>query len=128
MPQQPVPGRSAVSRRAITDIIRSAVLGSYGITGFGSRRPIDRLLRVLGAGEPGIRLRWDDVLRVDLHVRIAHGLPVAEVARQVESAVRYAAGRALDREIGQLTIHVEGLTELAGRNPPADPTTVGGAR
>ena len=127
MPQPTVPGRSAVSRRAITDIIRSAVLGSYGITGFATRRPIDRLLRLLGAGEPGIRLRWDDVLGVDLHVRMARGLPVAEVARQVESAVRYAASRALDRELGVVTIHVEGLSRPFGGPRLDGSTPAGGA-
>ena len=40
---------------------------------------------------------------------MAFGLPVAEVARQVDSAVRYALGRALDREPDRLTIHVSGM-------------------
>jgi uncharacterized alkaline shock family protein YloU len=46
---------------------------------------------------------------VDVHLTIAHGLPVAEVARQVDSAIRYGLERALDRGIGRVTIHVDGL-------------------
>ena len=46
---------------------------------------------------------------MDVRVTIAYGLPVAEVARQVDSAVRYALRRALGREVGAVTIHVEGL-------------------
>jgi uncharacterized alkaline shock family protein YloU len=119
MPERRVPGRSAVTRRAITDIVRSAVLGSYGIAGFASPRPVDRLIRWLRLDEPAIRIRYDDGLRVVLHVRLAYGLPVAEVARQVDSAVRYAVARALGRQIDELTIHVDGLDAHAGAGPPA---------
>jgi hypothetical protein len=44
-------------------------------------------------------------------------VPVAEVARQVDSAVRYAVRRALDREIDHLAIHVDGLRYHAGVLP-----------
>jgi uncharacterized alkaline shock family protein YloU len=118
MPERRVPGRSAVTRRAITDIVRSAVLGSYGIAGFASPRPVDHLVRWLRLDEPAIRVRYEDGLRVAVHVRVAYGLPVAEVARQVDSAIRFAVGRALGREIDELTIHVDGLDDHAGGGPP----------
>ena len=118
MPERRVPGRSVVTRRAITDIVRSAVLGSYGIAGFASPRPVDHLIRWLRLDEPAIRVRYDDGLQVTVHVRVAYGLPVAEVARQVESAIRFAVGRALGREIDELTIHVDGLDVHAGGSPP----------
>jgi len=119
MPERRVQGRSAVTRRAITDIVRTAALGSYGIAGFASPRPIDRLVRWLRLGEPAIRIRYDDGLRIVLHVRVAYGLPVAEVARQVESAVRFAVGRALGRGVDVLTIHVDGLDDRASGAPPS---------
>jgi uncharacterized alkaline shock family protein YloU len=118
MPERRVPGRSAVTRRAITDIVRSAVLGSYGIAGFASSRPVDHLVRWLRLDEPAIRVRYDDGLRVELHLRIARGLPVGEVARQVDSAVRYALERALDRQVDELTIHVDRLDDHVGIGPP----------
>ena len=40
---------------------------------------------------------------------IVYSPAVAEVARQVDSAVRYAVRQALGREIERLTIHVDGL-------------------
>ena len=33
-PTASIPGRSLVTRRALTDIVRAATLGSYGVTGF----------------------------------------------------------------------------------------------
>lgn len=106
-PRRAVPGRSLVTRRALVEIVRAAVLGSYGVTGLA-----EPLLHRLGIGRRPIRVRLAPEVVVDVRLTIAYGLPVAEVARQVDSAIRYALRRALDREVGAVTIHVEGL---AGR-------------
>ncbi|HEX7473295.1 MAG TPA: Asp23/Gls24 family envelope stress response protein [Candidatus Limnocylindrales bacterium] len=118
MPERPTPGRAVVSRRAVTDIVRTAVLGCYGVAGFATPTPWGHVVRRLGFGEPGIRVVLDD-LRVALRIRVAYGLPIAEVARQVESAVRYAIGRDLGREPSQVTIQVDGLEQRDGSVPPA---------
>ncbi len=108
-PPSPTPGRSLVSRRAIVDVIRSATLGSYGVIGFAGGGPVGRLAERFGLAPRGIRVELRGGLGVDLDLVVAHGLPIAEVARQVDSAVRYAVHRALDREIDRLAIHVDGL-------------------
>lgn len=99
--------------------MRNATLGSYGITGFVDHDPFDRALRWLGLARPGIGLDLNGELRIDLHVTVAAGLPIAEVGRQVDSAVRYAVRRTVGREIGELTIHVDGLRYRAGDVPMA---------
>ncbi len=103
-PHPAVPGRSLVSRRALVEVVRAAVLGSYGVTGL-----VEPRLGRLGIGRRPIRVTLRPALAVDVRLTIAHGLPVAEVARQVDSAIRYAIRRALGREVGAVTIHVEGL-------------------
>jgi hypothetical protein len=57
-------------------------------------------------------------------------VPVAEVARQVDSSIRYSIRRALGREVSRISIHVDGLQVPAGGNLPQAPTTlpVGGVR
>ena len=45
-------------------------------------------------------------------------LSVAEVARQVDSAVRYAVRRATALEVGRLTIHVGGVRFGLDSTPP----------
>jgi uncharacterized alkaline shock family protein YloU len=124
VPTEPTPGRLLVSRRAIADIVRAAVLGSYGVTGFAGS-PIERLLGALGAGQPGLRIDIDPEFAVDLDLTVAYGLPVAEVARQVDSAVRYAIRRGLGREVDRLTVHVGGLRyqpgSVAGPPVPLEP-------
>ena len=118
VPTQPTPGRSLVTRRAVVDLVRTATLGSYGVTGFAGR-PLERLLGRLGLTQPGIAIHLDDELDIELDLLVAYGVPVAEVARQVDSAVRYSLRRALDREVRRLTIHVGGLRFGPGGAPPA---------
>jgi uncharacterized alkaline shock family protein YloU len=101
----------------VTDIVRTAVLGCYGVAGFATPAPWGHLVRLLGLGEPGIRIDLDD-LTVELRIRVAYGLPIAEVARQVESAVRYALDRDLGRAPGSIEIHVDGLVQREGSVPP----------
>ena len=126
MPADPTPGRSLITRRAITDIVRAATLGSYGVTGFAGD-PIERLATWLGMGQSGLHVELRDGIELELELTVAYGLPIAEVARQVDSAVRYAIRRSLEREVHRLTIHVDGLTYQPGSVPPMlheDPTRI----
>ena len=102
-------GRSIVTRRAISDIVRTAVQGSYGVTGFTDPSFSRRLLRWIGLDRPGIRLTTEDGVRLDVFITVAFGVPVAEVARQVDSAVRYSLRHYIGAEVVSLNIHVDGL-------------------
>ena len=128
MPTDPTtstPGRSLVSRRAIVDVVRTATLGSYGVIGFAGGGPFGRLAERLGLAPRGIHVHVGTgaQLSIELDLLVAHGLPIAEVARQVDSAVRYAIRGALAREIDRLIIHVDGL-----RVATYDPRPMGGGR
>jgi uncharacterized alkaline shock family protein YloU len=130
-PTTPTPGRSLVSRRAIVDVVRSATLGSYGVIGFAGGGPLGWLGECLGQAPRGLRVHLGGGLSIDLDLVVAHGLPIAEVARQVDSAIRYAVRRALGRQIDRLTIHVDGLRvapydlHQGGPTRYADPAPVG---
>jgi uncharacterized alkaline shock family protein YloU len=102
----------------VVDVVRTATLGSYGVTGFAGG-PLARLVRSLGFGQPGVVVRLQPTIEIELDLTVALGVPVAEVARQVDSAVRYAVHRALDREVGRLTIHIDGLDVEPGDALPA---------
>ena len=159
MPTASTPGRSLVTRRAVVDIVRSATLGSYGVSGFAGGGYLGTILAGLGLAQPGIRVAFggpaiegsdpledpathlalvgqsidratDGIgsgLTIELDLTIAYGVPVAEVARQVDSAVRYATRRALGMEVDRLTIHVDGLRFQPGdlpASPRPDPNVV----
>jgi uncharacterized alkaline shock family protein YloU len=122
-----------VSRRAVIDLVRNATLGSYGVTGLAGNTWWGRLAETVGLPPRGIAIQLGDEIAIDLDLTVAHGLPIAEVARQVDSAVRYAIRRALDRDVARLTIHVDGLRagpvaavpEPAGDVRGATPSAVG---
>lgn len=109
MPEPSVAGRSIVTRRAIVDIVSTAVLSSYGVTGFADPNLARKLLRWVGLDRPGIRLTTEGGLQLELYLKVAFGIPVAEVARQVDSAVRYSLRRATGAELASLAIHIDGL-------------------
>jgi uncharacterized alkaline shock family protein YloU len=124
-----------VTRRAVVDIVRVATLGSYGVTGFAGGW-FGTLQERLGLGQPGIDVTFGDAdtddharpdLTIDLDLTVAYGLPIAEVARQVDSAVRYSIRNALGRDVSRLTIHVDGLRYQPGdlpATPQQDPNAV----
>ena len=118
MPSDPIPGRSLVTRRAVADIVRTAVLGSYGVTGFAAS-PVERLLAAVGLATPGLDVRLGDGVDVELDLTVAYGVPIAEVGRQVDSAVRYALRHALDLEVTHLVIHIDGLRFAPAGAPPS---------
>ena len=124
---RPTPGRSLVTGRAIVDIVRTATLGSYGVTGFAGG-PLSRVVTRLGFGQHGLTIRRDAGLEISLDLTVALGVPIAEVARQVDSAVRYAIRRALDLEVDRLVIHIDGLRIQPGGSVPeagpAAPTAI----
>ncbi|MBF6604431.1 MAG: Asp23/Gls24 family envelope stress response protein [Chloroflexi bacterium] len=117
MVHRPATGRSVVTRRAIEEIVAAAVRHSYGVVGFADRGIRASVVRRVTGREPGIDIAIDGSLRIGLALEVASGLPVAEVARQVDSAVRYAVRRDLRREVGVVSITVAGLEYRPGRIP-----------
>jgi uncharacterized alkaline shock family protein YloU len=125
VPEQSIGGRALVTRRAVIDIVRRVTLGSYGVAGFAGNWA-DRLLGWIEQRPGGLRVSVaGGSLTIRLHLRVAHGLPVAEVARQVDHAVRHAIRTALGREIDKLTIRVARLEIHPGGEPPEPPARPG---
>ena len=117
MPSARKSGHSFVTRQAVTDLVRTATLGSYGVTGFAAR-PHERVLERLGLVQPGIAIHLGDTIDIDLELTVAFGVPIAEVARQVDSAIRYSIRHGLGREVGKVTIHIDGVRFGPGGAPP----------
>ncbi len=118
MPTDEIPGRALATRRAVADIVRAAVLGSYGVAGFEAGI-FERVAAGFRDRQPGLRLALtDDRLTIRVSLRVTAGLPVAEVARQVDSAIRYGLRRALGREVDELRIRIGELESSPGTPPP----------
>jgi len=98
-----------VTRRAVADVVRAATLGSYGVTGFAGG-PLARLGARLGLLSPGLRVSLGSGLDVELDLTVASGVPIAEVARQVQ-------------EVHRVVIHVDGLRVVPGDALPPPAST-----
>jgi uncharacterized alkaline shock family protein YloU len=123
LPDQAIGGRALVTRRAVIDIVRRVTLGSYGVAGFAGSWA-DRVLGWIEQRPGGLRVSVaGGTLSIRLHLRVAHGLPVAEVARQVDHAVRHSIRTAVGREVDRLTIRVAHLDIHPGGEPPQAPGT-----
>jgi uncharacterized alkaline shock family protein YloU len=121
VPEGSIGGRALVTRRAIIDIVRRVTLGQYGVAGF-TGNSADRVLGWIENRPGGLRVSVaGGALTIRMHLRVAQGLPIAEVARQVDLAVRYAIRTALGREVDQLSIRVASLELHPGGEPPAPP-------
>jgi uncharacterized alkaline shock family protein YloU len=118
VPDQSIGGRALVTRRAVIDIVRGVTLGSYGVVGFAGNWA-DRVLGWIERRPGGLRVSVaGGALRIRMHLRVAHGLPIAEVARQVDLAVRHAIRIAVGREVDHLSIRVAKLELHPGGEPP----------
>ena len=126
MTADPMPGRSLITRRAMRDLVRNATLCVYGVSGFAGGGVIGRLLDRLGLAHPGLRIHSEGELVVDLNLAVAYGLPVAEVARQVEASVRYAIANAMGREPDRISIRIGRLRHEQGLAPAPHETAPAG--
>jgi uncharacterized alkaline shock family protein YloU len=113
----PIPGRSLVTKRAVRELVRTAVLSVYGVSGFAGGGRLGRLLDRAGFGNPGCRVAIEPAIAVELDLLVAYGLPVAEVARQVESAVRYTLRHAVGEEPERVAIKIGRLHHENGIAP-----------
>ncbi|NJD27231.1 MAG: Asp23/Gls24 family envelope stress response protein [Chloroflexi bacterium] len=113
-----IAGRALVTRRAVIDIVRRVTLGSYGVVGFAGSW-LDRLFGGLERRPGGMRISLrDGKLGISLRLRVAHGVPIAEVARQVDASIRYAIRSALGKEVDRLSIRVARVETHPASAPP----------
>jgi uncharacterized alkaline shock family protein YloU len=98
--------------------VRKAALGSYGVAAVRGPRWFDRPLGWLGLGTPGVRVRADDRLHVEVNLALVDGVPAAAVASNVTKAVRYVVQRDLGRTIDELVV-LEGGRPLKPSLPGA---------
>jgi uncharacterized alkaline shock family protein YloU len=118
LPDDRLPGEALATRRAVGDIVRRVTLGSYGVIDVAGRWP-GRWLAALAGRPSGVRVSLPaNRIEIDLRLQVAHGVPIAEVARQVDSAVRFAIRRAFRREIDRLSIRVGSVAAGPMSEPP----------
>ena len=105
-------GRIEVSPTAIGSLASQAVLDSYGVVGMASKDLASGIVEILqpASHRRGVDIHvHEDRIVIDLYVVLEYGTPIAEVARNIQSVVKYSAERALSVPVEAVNVHVQDL-------------------
>lgn len=105
-------GRIEVSPTAIGSLASQAVLECYGVVGMASKDFARGIVEILqpASHRRGVDVQLDDdELVIDLYVVMEYGTRIAVVARNIQSAVKYAVEKALSTPVATVNVHVQDL-------------------
>ena len=112
-------GRITVAPQAIAQIVGRVAAECYGVVGMSLRAPVparERVTRLLPKGKPlrGIVVRnVNGEVALELHVVIAYGLNLAEVAATVRSQVGYEVERLTGLRVASVDVHIQNVKRTA---------------
>jgi uncharacterized alkaline shock family protein YloU len=105
-------GRIEVSPTAISSLSSQAVLECYGVVGMATKDLATGIVEIL---QPTSHRRGVDIsidsghIVIDLYVVIEYGTPIATIARNIQSVVKYTVERALGQRVDAVNVHVQDL-------------------
>jgi len=105
-------GRIEVSPTAIGSLASQAVLECYGVVGMTPKDLASGIVEILqpASHRRGVDVQMDgDDLVIDLYVVVEYGTRIAVVARNIQSAVKYAVEKALSVPVATVNVHVQDL-------------------
>ena len=110
-------GRISISPAAIAQIVGRVAAECYGVVGMSLRGPArDRVTQLLPKGRSGrgVLVRSaEGAVALDLHVVVAYGLNLAEVAATVRSQVTYEVERQTGLRVASVDVHIQDVKRTA---------------
>jgi uncharacterized alkaline shock family protein YloU len=102
-------GRLTITREAVAEVVAERTLGCYGVVGLSAGTRVGRIFR-----REGISIDGDArALRVQVHIVVAHGLNLAEVASTVRSQVAYEVERLTGLKVSAVEVVIERVRQSA---------------
>ncbi|MDD2420859.1 MAG: Asp23/Gls24 family envelope stress response protein [Heliobacteriaceae bacterium] len=105
-------GRVSVADDVIAGVVSQAVVECYGLVAMASKRLLGGISAKLGEGQArGIYIvRHDDgTITLDLHVVVAYGVRIPEVARTAMERAKIAVENQLGLTVREVNINVHGI-------------------
>jgi uncharacterized alkaline shock family protein YloU len=105
-------GKIEITPTAIASLASQAVLECYGVVGMAAKDLTSGFVKILhpASHRRGVAIRVDeDHIEIDLYVVIEFGTPIATVARNIQSVVKYTVERALGVPVAAVNVHVQDL-------------------
>ena len=110
-------GRITVSPAAVAQIVGRVAAECYGVVGMSVRGPArERVTQLLPKGRwgRGVLVRnVDGAVALELHVVVAYGLNLAEVAATVRSRVTYEVERQTGLRVASVDVHIQDVKRTA---------------
>ncbi|HSC51294.1 MAG TPA: Asp23/Gls24 family envelope stress response protein [Gaiellaceae bacterium] len=110
-------GRITIAPEAVAQIVGRVAAECYGVVGMAVRGASrERLTQLLPKGRParGIIVRnVDGAVALELHVVVAYGLNLAEVAATVRSQVTYEVERLTGLRVASVDVHIQDVKRTA---------------
>jgi uncharacterized alkaline shock family protein YloU len=110
-------GRITVSPAAVAQIVGRVAAECYGVVGMSVRGPArERVTQLLPKGRwgRGVLVRnVDGAVALELHVVVAYGLNLAEVAATVRSRVTYEVERQTGLRVSSVDVHIQDVKRTA---------------
>jgi uncharacterized alkaline shock family protein YloU len=97
-----------LDERELRRVVRAAAESVYGVVAVVGPRMLDRLGARVGFGDSGVTVATSPTLAVTVDLKVADGVPQAQVASNVADAVRYYVERDMGRHLTNLTVRVDG--------------------
>ena len=110
-------GRITIAPEAVAQIVGRVASECYAVVGMAVRGPArERVTQLLPRGRParGIVVRnVEGAVGLELHVVVAYGLNLAEVAATVRSRVTYEVERLTGLRVAAVDVHIEDVKRTA---------------
>jgi uncharacterized alkaline shock family protein YloU len=112
--------RPSLSHDVVATYVADAVRSVDGIVDLHSSpwRGLSSRVREMRAGGVVVRNSGPGIVDLDIHVRVAWGAIIPELARQVEEAVRKRVTALLSIELGTVTLFVDEIAAPAEAGSP----------
>jgi len=110
-------GRITVSPAAIGQIVGRVAAECYGVVGMSLRGPArERVTQLLPKGRSGrgvLVRNVEGAVALELHVVVAYGLNLSEVAATVRSRVTYEVERQTGLRVASVDVHIQDVKRTA---------------
>ena len=102
-------GTVTISRDVVADVVADTAAHCYGVVGLSAGTRVGRIFR-----REGISIDGDaQALRIQVHIVVAHGLNLAEVASTVRSQVGYEVERLTGLKVAAVEVVIERVRQSA---------------
>lgn len=106
-------GHITVANDVIATLAGVVALECYGLVGMASRSQLrDGITELLGRDNSakGIEVYTDqDSVTIDMHIIVGYGTKISEVAKGVQSKVKYTLKELLGIQVEQVNVYIQGV-------------------